>query len=171
MRKKKQYRKVKNVKSTKNRRLDIYDTKCYFKDLDYLARLSYLSDSTRSWIEARRYELRASANIYEHMFGELLINQGIDFIHQAPFVFRPRKIYFCDFYLPKERIAIEIDGIYHNSELQLAKDAERDENFNSIGIRVLRITNEETKDKTRLSLRLQEFIKPKKLCLINLIAA
>ena len=104
------------------------------------------------------YELRESANKYERGFGELLINNNIEFVHQAPFVFRPNNIYFCDFYLPLYRIAIEIDGIYHNSPFQTEKDSERDANFKSIGIRVLRIANEEVNDKHRLLLRLCEFI-------------
>ena len=115
-------------------------------------------DGTKDWIENRMYELRASANVYEHRVGELLISRGIEFIHQAPFVFRPKSIYFCDFYLPMQRIALEVDGIYHNSEDMVAKDAERDANFKSIGIRVVRIGNAETNNLPQLKLRLSEFI-------------
>lgn len=105
------------------------------------------------------YELREKANCYEHKMGEILIESGIDFIHQAPFVFRPKTIYFCDFYIPSHRIVIEIDGIYHNSAVQSMKDTERDFNFKSIGIRVVRIANEETNDKEKLKLRLSQYIK------------
>ena len=146
-------------KAKKMRLLDEYDTKGYFKDLEYLGRISYISESTRSWIEARMYELRESANIYEHKIGELLINNGIDFIHQAPFVFRPKTIYFVDFYLPKQRIVIEVDGSYHDSRTMRHKDSDRDYNFKSIGIRVIRVSNGETGDLKMLALRLSEYIK------------
>jgi very-short-patch-repair endonuclease len=172
-RKKKQQRKNIVNRAKKNRKLDEYDARCYYKDLEYIARLSYIPESTRSWIEARMYELRASANCYEHNLGEMLIRNHIDFIHQAPFVFRPKTIYFCDFYIPSKRIVIEVDGIYHNGQVQLSKDLERDANLKSIGIRVIRIANEETKDQKRLALRLSQFLpeltKRSVLCLINLI--
>ena len=147
------------AKAKKMRLLDEYDTKCYFKDLEYLGRLSYISESTRAWIESRMYELREKANVYEHKIGELLIANKIDFIHQAPFVFRPKTIYFTDFYLPKHRIVIEVDGTYHNSQTMLRKDGDRDFNFKSIGIRVIRVNNLETGDLKMLALRLSEHIK------------
>lgn len=145
------------------RLLDEYDTKGYFKDLEYLGRISYISESTRDWIEARMYELREKANVYEHKVGELLIQNGIDFIHQAPFVFRPKTIYFVDFYLPKQRIVIEVDGNYHDSRTMRHKDSDRDYNFKSIGIRVIRVSNGETGDLKMLALRLSEYIKFKTL--------
>lgn len=146
-------------KAKKMRLLDEYDTKGYFKDLEYLGRISYISESTRAWIENRMYELRESANIYEYKVGELLINNGIDFIHQAPFVFRPKTIYFVDFYLPKQRVVIEVDGNYHDSRTMRHKDSDRDYNFKSIGIRVIRVSNGETGDLKMLALRLSEYIK------------
>ena len=151
--------KKKEKKGRLLRALDEYDTRGYFRDLEYLGRISYISESTRAWIEARMYELREGANVYEHKVGELLINNGIDFIHQAPFVFRPKTIYFTDFFLPKERIVIEVDGMYHKSNEMLRKDAERDYNFKSIGIRVIRVSNGETGDLKMLALRLSEHIK------------
>lgn len=158
---KKRTRKAARSIEARNKRLrilDEHDTKGYFKDLAYLGRLSFLSQSTRDWIEVTMYELREKANDYEHLMGEFLINNKIEFIHQAPFVFRPRTIYFCDFFLPKQRIVIEIDGIYHKGEEQMKKDAQRDYAFKSIGIRVIRVFNEETKDFENLKLRLSEHI-------------
>jgi len=140
------------------RKLDEYDTRNYCRDLEYLARLSFLPDSTRGWIEARMYELREKSNRYEHTVGELLMKKGLDFIHQAPFVFRPKKIYFCDFYLPQKRAVLEIDGIYHMGNAQFSKDRERDANFKSVGIRVIRIANSETGDAKMLSLRLDQLL-------------
>lgn len=151
----------KEKKLKKLRVLDQYDAEGYYKDLEYLGRLSYIDDGTRSWIESRMYELRESANIYEHIVGGLLIKNNIEFIHQSPFVFRPKKIYFTDFYLPKERIVIEVDGTYHSANDMLEKDKERDYNFKSIGIKVIRIDNKETGDLKMLSLRLSQYLKLK----------
>lgn len=136
------------------RKLDEYDTRGYVRDLEYLGRLSFLKEGTLAWIEARMYELRERANYFEHCLGEMLIKHGVDFIHQAPFVFRPKTIYFGDFYIPEKRVLIEVDGIYHKSSYMLAKDSERDANFRSVGIKVIRIANEETRDAERLWLRL-----------------
>jgi len=140
------------------RALDEYDTKNYMKDLEYLARLSFIQESTRQWIEARMYELRESANMYEHSVGQLLMKMNVDFIHQAPFVFRPKSIYFCDFYLPESRIVIEVDGSYHNGSSMIVRDRERDYNFRSVGIWVIRVSNSEVKDAGRLKLRISETI-------------
>lgn len=142
----------------KFRVLDEYDMRNYARDLEYLARLSFLRESTRAWIEARMYELRDSSNRYEQFMGQLLMKKGIDFIHQAPFVFRPNKIYFCDFYLPECRTVVEVDGVYHQGDMQFAKDAERDANFRSVGILVFRVANAETMDTKRLSARLDDFL-------------
>lgn len=142
----------------KFRVLDEYDTRNYLRDIEYLARLSFLEESTRSWIEARMYELRDCSNRYEQFVGQLLMKKGVDFIHQAPFVFRPKTIYFADFYLPESRIVIEVDGIYHNDPNMIAKDYVRDANFKSVGIWVIRVSNEETRDTKRLWLRISEVI-------------
>lgn len=142
----------------KFRVLDEYDMRNYARDLEYLARLSFLKESTRDWIENRMYELRDGSNRYEQFMGQLLMKKGIDFIHQAPFVFRPHNIYFCDFYLPQYRMVVEVDGVYHQGNLQFSKDAERDANFRSVGILVFRVNNSETLDTKRLSIRLDDFI-------------
>ena len=50
--------------------------------------------------------------------------------------------FILDFYCPAERIAIELDGGYHNTAKQSAKDKERDLILKSYGIKVLRFRNE-----------------------------
>lgn len=143
--------------------LDRYDTEGYYRDLEYLAKLSYLPQGTRDWIESRMYELREQANTYEHKVGELLINKGVTFIHQAPFVFRSGyakpKIYFCDFYLPDYRLVLEVDGMSHLYSGQRVIDARRDKDFKGVGIPTVRIGNEETGDPKLLGLRLSQYVK------------
>lgn len=52
-------------------------------------------------------------------------------------------IYFLDFYIRAMHVAIEVDGGYHGSIEQSAKDRERDANLASIGIKTIRIKNEQ----------------------------
>lgn len=47
--------------------------------------------------------------------------------------------YFIDFYFPRTRLALEIDGNQHEKEIDKQHDAERDSFLNSIGISVFRI--------------------------------
>lgn len=140
------------------RALDLHNIEGYYDDLKYIGRLGGISESTRDWIETTMYELRGKANVYECRLGELLMAKNIKFIHQAPFVFMPMKIHFVDFYLPEYRMVLEVDGNYHDSSLQIAKDQERDQRFKDIGIRVVRVENEETRSPDILSLRLSQFL-------------
>jgi very-short-patch-repair endonuclease len=51
--------------------------------------------------------------------------------------------YITDFYCPKAKLVIEIDGKVHESAEAIDYDKVRDEFIKSIGIRVLRFTNDE----------------------------
>lgn len=50
--------------------------------------------------------------------------------------------WIADFYHPKSRLVIEVDGGYHNTSEQAAKDAHRDAVMQKHGFRVLRIASE-----------------------------
>ena len=50
--------------------------------------------------------------------------------------------FILDFYCPAEELCIELDGGYHNTQKQSAKDKERDSILKSYGIKVLRFRNE-----------------------------
>lgn len=145
-------------KQEKARLLDEYNAKNYYSDIEYIGKLA-IPEYRKDWIEMTMYELRDKANIYERNLGELLVKKGIKFIHQAPFVFYGKKIYFADFYLPEYRMIVEVDGMYHSGDKQFTYDKERDENFRSIKIKTLRLANAETKDETRMALRLSQYIK------------
>ncbi|MEQ8238110.1 MAG: DUF559 domain-containing protein [Cyclobacteriaceae bacterium] len=51
--------------------------------------------------------------------------------------------YILDFYCPSEKLAIELDGEYHNTITQAEYDHERDLFLNHCGIKVLRFENKE----------------------------
>lgn len=123
--------------------LDIHNTESYMADNAIIAKLT-ATYSTKDWIETRRSELQMQANVYERNLGAYFVNNNIRFIHQAPFIIN-KKIYFLDFYLPQKRIAIEVDGISHDSIAANEKDINRDRDFNSIGVKTYRINNAQTK--------------------------
>ena len=152
-------RKKRANKKIDKRALDMHNVENYVSDLDYLARLTGVSPSTKDWIECRMLELRDSANVFEHYLAGFLMEHGVKFIHQAPFVFDCKKIYFADFYLPEHRMVIEVDGTYHQSDSQFAYDNERNNRFASMKIKTIRIPNEITKDTQKLKMRLHFLIK------------
>ena len=49
--------------------------------------------------------------------------------------------YILDFYCPKRRLAIEVDGGQHYDEIEMQKDKRRTAFLNENGIEVLRFTN------------------------------
>ena len=51
--------------------------------------------------------------------------------------------YIVDFYCPKLKLAIELDGGYHNQEEQIIYDEERTKYLNSLNIKVVRYWNHE----------------------------
>ncbi|MGC4044955.1 MAG: endonuclease domain-containing protein [Armatimonas sp.] len=63
---------------------------------------------------------------------------GMKFRRQHPtgrFVF--------DFWCPEQRLAIELDGGYHEESEQAAKDTDCDQEIRKFGVQLLRFTNEE----------------------------
>lgn len=60
-----------------------------------------------------------------------------------PRVHRQRSMgrFIADFYIPKAKLVIEIDGVVHLDEKATAKDSERTRFFNALGIGVIRFTN------------------------------
>jgi very-short-patch-repair endonuclease len=53
------------------------------------------------------------------------------------------KGFVLDFYCPKKKLCIEVDGGVHLSKEQQCYDKERTKILNGLGVRVLRFTNEE----------------------------
>ena len=124
--------------------LDVHNTESYMADNAIMAKLT-ATYSAKDWIETKRSELQMKANVYERNLGAYFVNNNIKFIHQAPFIIN-KKIYFLDFYLPQKRIAIEVDGISHESIASYEQDTNRDKDFATIGIKTYRINNAQTKN-------------------------
>lgn len=80
------------------------------------------------------YAERVFYDVYETNFSPRIIPQKIIRV--------PGYVYFIDFYIPKFKIAIEIDGGYHQTQKE--KDAARDERLLDYrNILTVRLTNEE----------------------------
>ena len=69
-----------------------------------------------------------------------------DYLSSYPIRFRrqhPIDRYILDFYCPKAKLAVELDGSQHYEDAGLEHDRERDEVLSRYGIRIIRIPNNE----------------------------
>lgn len=119
---------------------------------------SELDGSMVEWIEENSIHLLISRNKAELKAGEELKKYISDVQEQVYFKIEGRS-YFLDYYLPKYKIAIEIDGSFH--KIRKTEDKERDELFCGIGIRTIRIPAKEVLRGNFIWV-LRERLKPKK---------
>ncbi|MDQ2863458.1 MAG: endonuclease domain-containing protein [Bacteroidota bacterium] len=91
-------------------------------------------------IFANAKKLRNEPTPSETIFWNLLKEHfaGIRFKRQHPI-----SQYIADFYCHKLKLVIEIDGSIHETEIAKANDKLRDEFMQSLGLKILRFTNEE----------------------------
>tara|TARA_R100000900_G_scaffold7329_2_gene7493 strand:- start:132648 stop:133058 length:411 start_codon:yes stop_codon:yes gene_type:complete len=108
-------------------------------------------------------ELRSTPTSSEKkLWGVLRRRQlkGYKFLRQKPFVHEQiqnnRYFYIADFYCAELKLVIEVDGKVH--EFQKACDYQRDLVLNDLGLRVLRIKNEELKDMDGVISRILVFL-------------
>lgn len=59
------------------------------------------------------------------------------------------KGFVVDFYCPRIKTAVEVDGGYHTSDDQILYDKERDHILSGLGIKVIRVTNKEVLSKMK----------------------
>jgi len=69
-------------------------------------------------------------------------NTGARWSFERPF----RRRWILDFFCPRARLAVEVDGGYHRHPDQQRRDAERDSELFVRGILTLRFTNDEVLD-------------------------
>lgn len=99
-------------------------------------------ESLQSWVLENWHKLRKKKNDGEKVMAKILHFFKHEFVHQAPFVFHAEnkhRVYFADFYIPKLRTIIEIDGPGHRTQERKSRDIQRDMDFLSIGITTIRI--------------------------------
>lgn len=120
--------------------------------------ISSMSEIMQELITERSLKLLVSRNKAELMAGEEL-KKYVNDVHEQVFFKICQHTYFLDYYLPKYRIAIEIDGGYH--KVRRVEDKEIDMLFNNIGIRTIRISSKDVLSGNFIS-KLKYNLTPKK---------
>ena len=93
-------------------------------------------------LKPRARELRNSTTKQENRL-------WYDFLRKHRLQFYRQKVighYIADFYCPKARLIIELDGLQHGEKEAVEYDAIRTEWFNALGLSVLRFSNREVDD-------------------------
>ena len=112
------------------------------------------------YIKKRARELRKNQTSAEDAQWGILRNrrfQGLKFLRQHPIRYEVggRKFFFiADFYCAETRLVLELDGKLH--DFQQERDAERDRMMRNLGLKVLRIKNEELQNMDQVK-RVLEF--------------
>jgi very-short-patch-repair endonuclease len=96
--------------------------------------------ATASTFENARNLRKVLTNAEESLWQELRNRklQGLKFRRQHPI-----SHYIADFYCAEKRLVVEVDGCIHNSKEQKEYDERRTADLASMGIHVLRFTNNE----------------------------
>lgn len=92
------------------------------------------------YLKERRRDLRngatsAEASLWKVLKGKQL--EGLKFRRQHSV-----GNYIVDFYCPEHKLAIELDGQYHFEEGQILRDEKRSKFLSDIGIKVIRVEND-----------------------------
>jgi very-short-patch-repair endonuclease len=125
---------------------------------DELAELLYNGQTKTEFISQKRQEQKAKT-IAEKMllmeeykkerketkseliFKTKLLHNNIIFDEQKSFV-TDKEMYACDFFLPEYNIVVELDGGYHDTAEQQAKDRQKNKFYKRNGYALLRLKNE-----------------------------
>lgn len=95
--------------------------------------------------QLRKHPTRAEAALWEHLRGAKV--GGVWFKRQV--VIRG---WIADFYAPKLRLVVEVDGTSHFTKAGRKKDAFRDKTMQELGLTVVRVTNHEVLTQPQKSL-------------------
>ena len=101
-----------------------------------------LGESFVNWIEKTDIKLYTKRNKYEEHASSILNKLNVKFEPQCLFFdSNSKQTYFLDFLLIDKNIALEIDGKSHDKKV--LEDMKRDMFFKKIGIKTIRIKNED----------------------------
>ena len=101
-----------------------------------------LSKALRHFKATLDVEMTPAEIQFKAHLDDVLGDTGHKYESQAIFINKKiKKGYIVDFFLPTIKTVFEIDGEYHNLETQKRSDRTKDEYLQSIGITVIRITN------------------------------
>jgi very-short-patch-repair endonuclease len=114
-------------------------------------------------IKTKSRELRKNSTEAEDALWNEVRNRkpcGRKFLRQHPFIYGSNKgehfFFVADFYCAEEKLVIEVDGKVHDS--QKDKGGQRDEILKYLGLRVLRIENEELGDIEKVKSKIVEVL-------------
>ena len=116
----------------------------------------------RSEMIQRARELRRNQTPAETILWHFLRNRkfyGLKFLRQHPItceVDGREHFFIADFYCAEKKLVLELDGKVH--DYQQERDTERDMLMKSLGLRVLRIKNEELAELNIVKLKIQSAV-------------
>lgn len=116
-----------------------------------------LNDNLKNWVAKTTIELRMKSTKAERKLSKVL-DESIFAVFEQPYFRINGKGYFLDFYFPQLNIAIELNGNAHGSSEREEYDWNRDGDFRAIGIRTLRLANDDI-DVYDLKKKLDEWIR------------
>ncbi len=96
------------------------------------------------WSLERRRELRKAMTRAEKIFWICVRGSQLGVKFRRQFNIGP---YIADFYAPKARLVIELDGESHDDAVAKAYDSERDNYMTELDFKVLRFTNRDIEDR------------------------
>lgn len=96
-------------------------------------------------LEKRKRELRLNPTQAELFFWYNLKKYKISHIFQKGIIDK-NHFMIADFYIKRLNIVVELDGGYHNSDTQKARDYFKDKHYSERGFRILRLKNEDVED-------------------------
>ena len=121
---------------------------------------------TKRSITKLSQELRKNPTESESRLWKILRKKqikGFKFLRQKPLIYsekyRIKSFFIADFYCSRMKLVIEVDGKIH--DYQKHYDEERDKVIQELGLEVLRIKNEETKNpdevKAKIVMKIEHF--------------
>jgi very-short-patch-repair endonuclease len=90
-------------------------------------------------------------------YRNLLLLGFTDVVKQQP-IWTGKKMYFADLFIPSVRVILEIDGGYHTTNNQKRLDNNRSQGIWRKDLHVLRLTNREARDITKVKQKLKRYI-------------
>lgn len=102
------------------------------------------------WSEKKLENNEVASTKYEdQLFNKLYAIYRKRVKRQQKFIINGQ-VYFADIYMKAYKVVIEVDGGYHNTPEQTAKDERKDLDLSTMGLLVIRIKNEDIKTKFKL---------------------
>lgn len=145
-----EYTKLKKLQKRKSKKTKLTKKEIKARTLKNKQKKEYKKIKTHELANQRASELRKNSTLSEKKFKVYLKLNNYNYVFQYP-VYPKKSFFIVDFFLPKERLVIEIDGGYHKDRKISTKDKLRDKIIlEECGFKTLRITNETVEKENEL---------------------